>query len=246
MSSVAPDAIASAPSAKRFLFVRRATCAARAVRSTARAARLRRSRSRRAPELALHPADRPVADGVDPEGHQEQQRAEEKQHRVVRTAEHDLGQLGGDGRRDRAHRIGQLADTMAALPDAISTIIVSPTARPGPAPHRRRCPGRPLAAPLSGWSASAPRPAPTKPPRSCGGPPQRLLGHGEDDRDDGERQRHARTRAFNRDSRWKVFWNQVAMTISAKKPSTTDGMPARSSTTGLTISRVRGRAYCER
>ena len=35
------------------------------------------------------------------------------------------------------------------------------------------------------------------------------------------------------------------MTISAKKPSTTDGIPASSSTTGLTISRVRGLAYCE-
>src|SRR5262245_41280688 len=53
------------------------------------------------------------------------------------------------------------------------------------------------------------------------------------------------TSAFRRDSRWNVFWNQVAITISAKKPSTTDGMPARSSTTGLTISRVRVPAYCD-
>jgi hypothetical protein len=35
------------------------------------------------------------------------------------------------------------------------------------------------------------------------------------------------------------------MTMSAKKPSTTDGIPASSSMSGLTISRVRGRAYCD-
>src|SRR4051812_3685970 len=53
------------------------------------------------------------------------------------------------------------------------------------------------------------------------------------------------TSALRRDSRWNVFWNQVAITISAKNPSTTDGIPASSSTTGLTISRVRAPAYCE-
>ena len=35
------------------------------------------------------------------------------------------------------------------------------------------------------------------------------------------------------------------MTMSAKKPSTTDGMPASSSMTGLTISRARRDAYCD-
>ena len=53
------------------------------------------------------------------------------------------------------------------------------------------------------------------------------------------------TSALSRDSRPNMFWNQVAITISAKNPSTTDGMPASSSTTGLTISRVRGPAYCD-
>src|SRR5665213_3081122 len=54
------------------------------------------------------------------------------------------------------------------------------------------------------------------------------------------------TSALSRDSRPKRRWNQVAITMSAKKPNTTDGIPASSSTTGLTISRVRGRAYCDK
>ena len=33
--------------------------------------------------------------------------------------------------------------------------------------------------------------------------------------------------------------------IRPKKPSTTEGMPASSSTTGFKISRTRGRAYCD-
>src|SRR6478609_8941322 len=53
------------------------------------------------------------------------------------------------------------------------------------------------------------------------------------------------TSALSRDSRWNTFWNQVAITINAKNPSTTDGMPASSSTTGFTISRVRAPAYCD-
>src|SRR5262245_52875694 len=53
------------------------------------------------------------------------------------------------------------------------------------------------------------------------------------------------TSALRRDSRWNTFWNQVAITISAKNPRTTDGIPASSSTTGFTISRVRGPAYCD-
>src|ERR1022692_1716711 len=53
------------------------------------------------------------------------------------------------------------------------------------------------------------------------------------------------TSALRRDSRPSRCWNQLAMIMSAKKPSTTDGIPAKSSTTGLTISRVRGRAYCD-
>ncbi len=53
------------------------------------------------------------------------------------------------------------------------------------------------------------------------------------------------TKAFRRDSKPNRFWNQVAMTMRAKKPSTTEGIPASSSMSGFTISRVRGRAYWE-
>src|SRR5690242_4421814 len=53
------------------------------------------------------------------------------------------------------------------------------------------------------------------------------------------------TTALRRESKPKKSWNQVAMTISAKKPRRTDGIPASSSMIGLTISRVRGRAYCD-
>ncbi len=53
------------------------------------------------------------------------------------------------------------------------------------------------------------------------------------------------TSALRRDSRSNRFWNQVAITMSAKNPSTTEGIPASSSTAGFRISRVRGRAYCD-
>ena len=42
-----------------------------------------------------------------------------------------------------------------------------------------------------------------------------------------------------------MLCTQVASTMSAKKPITTDGMPAKSSMTGLTISRSRRRANSE-
>ena len=129
---------------------------------------------------------------------------------------------------------------MAALPEAISTIIVSPTARPRPERdaggdarrgrrqhHARR------------WSASAPRPARSTPRRSCAArraaPPRdsvKITGMTANDSATPD------TSALRRESRPNTFWNQVAITISAKKPSTTEGMPASSSMTGLTISRV--------
>jgi hypothetical protein len=53
------------------------------------------------------------------------------------------------------------------------------------------------------------------------------------------------TRALSRCSVPNACCTQVARTISAKKPMTTDGTPARSSMAGLTISRIRPFAYSE-
>ena len=53
------------------------------------------------------------------------------------------------------------------------------------------------------------------------------------------------TSAFRRCSVPKARCTQVASTMSAKKPTTTDGMPARSSMAGLMISRARALAYSE-
>ena len=63
---------------------------------------------------------------------EEQQRPEEEERGVVRAADHDLAHLGGDGGRERAHRVEHAPEIMAALPEAMSTIIVSPTARASP------------------------------------------------------------------------------------------------------------------
>jgi hypothetical protein len=47
------------------------------------------------------------------------------------------------------------------------------------------------------------------------------------------------TIAFKRDSNPNACWNQDAMTMRAKKPRTTEGIPAKNSIAGLTSSRVR-------
>ncbi len=51
--------------------------------------------------------------------------------------------------------------------------------------------------------------------------------------------------AFKRCSVPNVFCTHVASTMSAKKPMTTEGMPAKSSTTGLMISLCLRRAYSD-
>jgi len=59
----------------------------------------------------------------------------------VGAAEHDLGQFGAMvADTVRAESAG-LADRMAALPDAMSTIMVSPTARPRPSAMPAARPG---------------------------------------------------------------------------------------------------------
>jgi hypothetical protein len=53
------------------------------------------------------------------------------------------------------------------------------------------------------------------------------------------------TIAFSRKENPKASWSHVAITISAKNPSTTDGMPARSSMVGFSTSRSRRGANSE-
>ena len=94
------------------------------------------------PEFFRQPRENEIAAQVNDESQHEQQRPDEEQHVVVRTAEHDLGHFGGNRRRERANRIGKPADTIAAFPDAISTIIVSPMARPNPSTIPAAMPGK--------------------------------------------------------------------------------------------------------
>ena len=83
----------------------------------------------------------PVQNGRD----EKQQRAEEKQNAIMPAAKHDFAELRRDRRRQRSHRNGRdRATMMAALPETIRTIIVSPIARPKP---------RIIAAPMPGIAA---------------------------------------------------------------------------------------------
>ena len=117
-----------------------------------------------------------------------------KSTRVVRAAEHDLAELGGDRRRQGADRVGEAArgrSPRCPTPSARS----SSRRRRGRsrARRRRRCRAAPPAA--HDLDAVSQRVAPSASEASrydFGTAVKRVLGDGEDDRDDGEPERHAR------------------------------------------------------
>ena len=82
-----------------------------------------------------------AASDVEDEREQEELDADEEEDGVVRPAEHHLAHLRRDGGREGADRVAEAEDVIAALPEAISTIIVSPMARPNPSTTAARTPG---------------------------------------------------------------------------------------------------------
>ena len=168
---------------------RRAATARRAARARgASAARAHAPRSRRRRRSTNSPAQH-----VDHERDREQERAEEEQHRVVRAADHDLGQLGGDASPTAC------APSRTRLPRR-SPRCPRPSARSWS--RRPRAPGRAGCRPTTPADGRRQRHAPRGLPRrraererglavGARHRAQRVLAHREDDRDD----RRARARA---------------------------------------------------
>ncbi len=134
-------------------------------------------------------------------------------------------------------------ETSAAFPEARTTIIVSPIARPNPRTSEAKIPGiaagrttREIIWKRSEPSASAAVLYDVGTARSASSETVKMSGQTASERP------MPATSALSRCSVPNARCTQVASTISAKNPMTTDGMPAKSSTTGLMISRSRRRA----
>src|SRR5580658_9803247 len=134
----------------------------------------------------------------------------------------------------------------AALPDAMTTIIVSPMARPNPSTVAAAIPGAaagkttrrtvcdgvdPIASAASRYERGT--------ARSASSDTEKTIGTMANDKP------KPATSALSRCSVPNTCWTHVASTMSAKKPTTTEGTPARSSMAGLTISRRRPFAYSD-
>src|SRR5690606_37012526 len=145
----------------------------------------------------------------------------------------------------RTGKVGS-QERMAAFPEAISTIIVSPMARPKPRTIAAKMPGE--AAGRTTDQAVRVRDAPRAKAASrylCG---TAVSASSLRVKITGTMVRPMpipATMVLSRYCRPKRSCRCVARTMSTKNPSTTEGMPARSSTAGLTISRTRRGASSE-
>src|SRR5690606_17807435 len=145
----------------------------------------------------------------------------------------------------RTGKVGS-QERMAAFPEAISTIIVSPMARPKPRTIAAKMPGE--AAGRTTDQAVRVRDAPRAKAASrylCG---TAVSASSLRVKITGTMVRPRpipATMVLSRYCRPKRSCRCVARTMSTKNPSTTEGMPARSSTAGLTISRTRRGASSE-
>ena len=139
--------------------------------------------------------------------------------------------------------IRRIGRKMAALPDAMSTIMVSPNARPRPSAMLAAMPGA-----AAGMTAHdglpAGRASARKPRRSCAGRRPTLPANGEDDGDDGERKGHAGHQGVEPGIETKRLLKPGGHHHQGEEPSTTEGTQ-RGIDGGLDSLARRRPAYCE-